>query len=148
MQDKNGVEMVTGMVVRISNAYFKNDNGLYYIDRTPGDPSWCGRDYCMSKISKSGKLSTAKYRLAFWPLKSYCSGLRKNAEADTWNKEHAEIEVVSITNTEELKQHFRDEAASMKAQYEHEVLYWGENEYATKMKKAFTYYEAVANRIA
>ena len=36
MLDKNGIEMKTGMIVQISGAYFKNDNGTYYIDRSPG----------------------------------------------------------------------------------------------------------------
>lgn len=42
MVDKNGVEMKTGDIVRVSGAYFKNDNGLWFIERSPGDPSWCG----------------------------------------------------------------------------------------------------------
>ena len=38
MVDKNGVEMKTGDIVRVSGAYFKNDNGLWFIERSPGDP--------------------------------------------------------------------------------------------------------------
>ena len=30
MRDRNGIEIKSGDVVRISNAYFKNDNGLYF----------------------------------------------------------------------------------------------------------------------
>ena len=49
MLDKNGVEIRTGCIVEITGAYFKNDNGLYFVQRSPGDPSWCGKDYCAKK---------------------------------------------------------------------------------------------------
>ena len=44
MLDKNGVEIRTGCIVEITGAFFKNDNGLYFVDRSPGDPSWCGQE--------------------------------------------------------------------------------------------------------
>ena len=68
MQDKNGIEMKTGDIVEITGAYFKNDNGLYFIDCSPGDPNWCGSDYSLKRISKSGKISKAKKNLCFWPI--------------------------------------------------------------------------------
>ena len=49
MLDKNGVEIRTGCIVEITGAYFKNDNGLYFVQRSPGDPSWSGSDYCLKK---------------------------------------------------------------------------------------------------
>lgn len=64
MLDKNGVELRTGCVVEITGAYFKNDNGLYFVDRSPGVPSWIGRDYSLKKISKTGKISKAKHNQA------------------------------------------------------------------------------------
>ena len=42
MLDKNGVEIKTGDIVEISGAYFKNDNGLYFVTHSPGDPTWSG----------------------------------------------------------------------------------------------------------
>ena len=44
MLDKNGVEIRTGCIVEITGAYFKNDNGLWFVEHSPGDPSWCGSD--------------------------------------------------------------------------------------------------------
>ena len=38
MLDKNGIEIKTGDVVEITGAYFKNDNGLYFVERSAGDP--------------------------------------------------------------------------------------------------------------
>lgn len=91
MLDKNGVEIRTGCIVEITGAYFKNDNGLYFVQRSPGDPSWCGRDYSLKKISKAGKISKAKYSLCFWPIVSVVSDRWKTAEANAWNKAHAQI---------------------------------------------------------
>lgn len=54
MVDKNGVEMKTGDIVRVSGAYFKNDNGLWFIERSPGDPSWCGGSYSLMKLKRNG----------------------------------------------------------------------------------------------
>lgn len=36
MLDKNGMEIKTGMVVEIKDAFFKNDNGLYFVETPPG----------------------------------------------------------------------------------------------------------------
>lgn len=65
MLDKNGIEIKTGMIVEIAGAFFKNDNGLYFVQASPGDPSWCGSDHSLKRISKSGKISTAKYSQGF-----------------------------------------------------------------------------------
>lgn len=87
MLDKNGTEIKTGAIVEISGAYFKNDNGLYFVQASPGDPSWCGRDYSLRRISKAGKISTAKYSLCFWPISVFISNRAKAAEARQWNRE-------------------------------------------------------------
>lgn len=107
MLDKNGVEIKTGQIVEITGAYFKNDNGLYFVTRSPGDPGWCGSDHSLTKISKRGKISKAKYNLCFWPISVCVSDRFKAAEARTWNKEHAEIEVKSIKNMTEVASYFQ-----------------------------------------
>lgn len=93
MLDKNGVEIKTGDIVEISGAYFKNDNGLYFVTHSPGDPTWSGRDYSLKRISKYGKISKAKYNLCFWPISVFVSDRFKAAQATSWNREHATIEV-------------------------------------------------------
>ena len=60
MLDKNGKEMVTGCVVEIKNAYFKTDNGLYFVEKSPEELGWLGSDYCLLKLKRNGQLSTAK----------------------------------------------------------------------------------------
>ena len=113
MLDKNGVEILTGMVVEITGAYFKNDNGLWFVEKAPGDPSWCGSDCCLKKISKTGKLSVAKHRICFWPISVYVSDRAKAAEAMRWNKAHAQIEVKKIQNVSEIVALFRKEAEDL-----------------------------------
>lgn len=97
MLDKNGVEIKTGQIVEITGAYFKNDNGLYFVTRSPGDPGWCGSDYSLMRVSKTGKVSKSKYNLCFWPIMVCVSDRFKATEARTWNKEHAQIEVKPVT---------------------------------------------------
>ncbi len=110
MLDKNGVEIKTGQIVEITGAYFKNDNGLYFVTRSPGDPGWCGSDHSLTKISKAGKISKAKYNLCFWPIVSVVSDRWKTAEANAWNKEHAQIEVKTIKNMAEVAAYFQAKA--------------------------------------
>ena len=62
MIDKNGIEIKTGMIVEITGAYFKNDNALYFVTNSPGDPSWCGSDHSLKRISKAGKISADNLR--------------------------------------------------------------------------------------
>lgn len=81
MTDKNNVEIKAGDIVEITGAYFKHDNALYFVEHIPGDPGWIGGDICLHMIGKSGKLSSAKYATAFWPLKAYVSNRVKAAQA-------------------------------------------------------------------
>lgn len=86
MVDKNGVEMKTGDVVLISGAFFKNDNGLWFIERSPGDPSWCGSSYSLTKLKRNGQPSTAKYNLCSWPIAIFTNSWAKRNEAHAWNE--------------------------------------------------------------
>lgn len=52
MFDKNGKEIKTGMAVRVSGAYFKKDNGLYFVDRSLGEASWL-EHLCTQQNSQS-----------------------------------------------------------------------------------------------
>ena len=61
MTDKNGKEIVTGDIVRITGAYFKTDNSLYFVERSPGDLNWNGDIYSLRKIGKKGKVRTRSF---------------------------------------------------------------------------------------
>lgn len=145
MLDKNGVEIRTGCIVEITGAYFKNDNGLYFVQRSPGDPSWCGRDYSLKKISKAGKISKAKYSLCFWPIVSVVSDRWKTAEANAWNKAHAQIEVSAIKNMGEVAAYFQAEADALNDRIRWMVYNFGEDHQGVAQLKALqAHYEAVA----
>lgn len=136
MMDKNGREIRTGNVVRISGAFFKNDNGLYFVCHSPGDPSWCGTDYSLRKICKDGRISTAKYNICFWPISSYVSDREKSARAREWNREHAEIEILDGIDRSGIREFFRNEAEVVVPWMERAGRDWGKHchEYVTNLK--------------
>ena len=148
MLDKNGIEIRTGDIVEVSGAYFKNDNGLYFVDNSPGDPTWSGSDYSLHKIGKTGKISTAKYSVAFWPLSCVCSDRAKNAAAREWNSEHAQIEVKLLANMAEVRQHFTDNADRLAAKIKREIWDFGEeSETIAQWRAMLCHYGAVLDRI-
>lgn len=145
MQDKNGNEIKTGTIVKISGAYFKNDNGLYFVTASPGDPSWCGSDLSLKRISKAGKISTAKYSVCFWPIGVFVSNRMKAAEARQWNEEHAEIEINEIANMTEVAAYFRKKADNLRERIKQEIWDFGEDSECVKKDQAIlAHYAAVA----
>ena len=98
--DCNNRAIRTGDLVRISNAYNKTSNGIFIVTRTPGDPSWLGRDLSLLKVTNAGTPSAAKYRVTSWPLVSFVSGRVKRAIADGWNAKNATIEVLRKSPTQ------------------------------------------------
>lgn len=95
--DINNRAIRTGDLVVIRNAYNKSANGLHLVTRTPGDPSWNGRELSLLHITKAGIVSKGKYAVNDWPLHSYVTGWEKRRIADGWNAEHATIEIVPKT---------------------------------------------------
>ncbi len=148
MLDKNGMEIKTGAIVEISGAYFKNDNGLYFVQHSPGDPSWCGRDHCLKKISRRGKISTAKYNLCFWPISVFVSDAAKREAAGRWNKEHAEIEVKAIQDMSEVAAFFQAEADSLSERIRWLAWNFGEDHpEVLQLRETRAHYEAVAQAV-
>lgn len=135
MTDKNGIEIKTGMVVRISGAYFKKDNGLYYVDSSPGDPSWCGKDHCLRKITRKGEISKTN-DICFWPLITFVNDREKTIAAKVWNRENAQIEVVRIDNTRHIKAKFEEKSENMWIRIQRGIWDWGEDSDAVKRDRA------------
>jgi len=145
LTDKNGRQMKTGDIVKIENAYFKNDNGYYFIDSTPGDPSWSGLDYSLKKIGKRGKISTAAHSIAFWPLWACTNDHMKNAEAKQHNDLYATIEIVSDIDNSEVIAHFKEKAENMRENIQRLIWNFGEDsECVAKEKTIAAFYEEVA----
>lgn len=146
MLDKNGKEIKTGYVVRISGAYFKNDNGLYFVENSAGDPSWSGSDHCLKKITKKGKLSVAKHNICFWPIGVFVSDRTKRAEAHEHNRKFAEIEIVEDIDRTEIAKHFKEKADNLVKAIERMKWDFGEDSACVKKQEAIReHYLNVAN---
>ena len=113
MVDKNGRAMTTGQIVKIENAYFKVDNGLYFIEHTPGDYNWTGNYFSLRKIKRNGEISTAKYSLGSWPIKIYTNDASKRADGNAHNAKYATIEIIDNIPTNHIKKHFMECAENM-----------------------------------
>lgn len=146
MTDKNNRPMKTGDVVEITGAYFKNDNGLYFVERTPGDPNWSGRDHCLRRIKRNGELSTAKDNLCFWPISAFVNSRDKRAAANQWNQEHAEIEIKTFPHTEHIAAYFASEADSLDVTIKRYTWDFGEDCQTVKdTKETQAFYRSVAD---
>lgn len=146
MTDKNNRTMKTGDVVEITGAYFKNDNGLYFVEHTPGDPNWSGRDHCLRRIKRNGELSTAKDNLCFWPIHAFVNSRDKRAAANQWNQEHAEIEIKTFPHTEHIAKFFAAEADSLDATIKRYTWDFGEDCQTVKdTKETQAFYRSVAD---
>ena len=148
MTDKNGIEIKTGNIVKITGSYIKNDNGLYYVEHSPGDPDWCGKDHCLKKISKAGKISKAKYNICFWPIMVTVNGSRYY-EAKRWNAENAQIEVMpALANMSEVAGFFREKAASIVSEINRLSWNFGEEHPSVlRNKEIAQHYEMIAQAI-
>jgi hypothetical protein len=136
MNDKNNRPMKTGDVVEITGAYFKNDNGLYFVEHTPGDPNWSGRDHCLRRIKRNGELSTAKDNICFWPISAFVNSRDKRAAANQWNQEHAEIEIKRFPNTAHIAKFFADEAEKQDKEAQRCIWNLGEDHEVVKTIQA------------
>ena len=146
MTDKNNRTMKTGDVVEITGAYFKNDNGLYFVEHTPGDPNWSGRDYCLRRIKRNGELSTAKDNLCFWPISAFVNSRDKRAAANQWNQAHAEIEIKTFPHTEHIAAYFASEADSLDVTIKRYTWDFGEDCQTVKdTKETQAFYRSVAD---
>lgn len=146
MTDKNNRPMKTGDVVEITGAYFKNDNGLYFVEHTPGDPNWSGRDHCLRRIKRNGELSTAKDNICFWPISAFVNSRDKRAAANQWNREHAEIEIKTFPHTEHIAAYFAREADSLDATIKRYTWDFGEDCQTVKdAKETQAFYRSISD---
>lgn len=148
MLDKNGIEMITGNIVEIKNALFKNDNGIYFIANSPGDASWCGSDYGLTKMCKNGKLSTSDRNIAFWPLISFTNNRQKNADSKVHNAINATIEIINNIDTSEVINYFHSEVESLEKQATRQAWDFGEDsEIVRKTTTIVDHYKNVVERL-
>lgn len=96
MLDKNGNTLRVGQLVKIENAYFKNDNGLWIVTRTPETHGWCGKDVRLHKAKKDGSLSKA-HSICFYPLCTFTNSRFVREAAKRHNDKYATIEIIRKT---------------------------------------------------
>lgn len=148
MLDKNGKEIKTGMIVEVFGAYFKSDNGTYFVEHSGGDPNWLGTDHCLKKIGKSGKISTALRTLCFWPISIHTTDRKKRVEGNAWNKKHAEIEIINTIPHKEVADYFQKKGDDMYPLLKREMWDWGEDHPSyLKDKKIQDFYFEKASEI-
>lgn len=145
MKDKNGVEIRVGDAVRVSDAYFKTDNGLYFVAHSSEVPGYRGSDLCLHKLCKNGSLAISKNITNFWPIHSYTNNCAKNAEAKQWNAANAKIEVVSIKNVHGIIEYFDKECISLQERMS-DRYFFGASERELAEKK-YIFYQGVINRL-
>lgn len=143
------IKLKAGDIVKIENAYFKNDNGLFFVTHCPEDAGWLGKDYSLTKICKNGKISKTKYNLSSWPLCSFVNNKIKAAEAKVWNEEHATIEKVEGINTAFIIEYFENKVAELTEQYRNYSTRWGEeNKISVSYKETLEHYKSVVKRMS
>lgn len=142
--NKNTVDALRlGDVVEISGAYFKTDNGLYFVT----DTGAAGGSLWLHKIGKTGKVLASGS--ASWPLVSYCSDDRKCRAARLHNKDHAKLSRAEGVPLEGVAEWIRDTAAQMAEQIESETRRgWtvtdAERARLDELRKACARFEGVA----
>lgn len=148
MKDKNNVQVKAGDIVRIEGAFFKNDNGLYYVEQDGTNKAYCGGDnLTLYKICKNGKLSTTKHNICFFPIHSTVSDYVKTAQANAWNKEHATIEVVYNVDNSNVIERFEEEARRAKEASDYYKLRGYSESYTKSYYDSFEYYHAAVERM-
>ena len=138
----------TGDTVKVANAYFKNDNGLYFVEHSAGDVSWNGSEYCLKKICKNGKISIADNNICFWPISSFVSSREKRIAAKKHNEENATIEKVENIDKSFIAEYFENEAEGMEKQTRHDIYNYGEESQTVKEEQAtVNFYKSVIKEL-
>lgn len=151
MFDKNGIRIQAGDIVRITGAYFKTNNACYFVEQDGTNPGYAANDteVTLSKICKNGKISTAKYAITFFPLKSFTSDPKKSAAAAEWDKKHATIEIIHTINNEHVIAWFSQQA---KERREHENYYsmrgYDWEHWVKQYAETAAWYESVVERMS
>ena len=138
----------TGDIVEIKGAYFKNDNGLWCVKLSPGDPGWGGSYYSLSRVCKNGKFSKGAYNLSSWPLISTVNNRDKRAEAKAWNERNATIKVRTDIDNRYVAEYFREEAENAYRSYNYFKMSYGEDGmFVAKKKELADFLFEVAERL-
>lgn len=148
MKDKNGKEMRTGDIVKVSGAYTKRHNGYFVIEHTPGDVSWLGEDYSLQRLKKNGEYSNGSYTTQFWPLSYFSNNKTHNELAREHDSKNATIEIVENINTEFIIANFNEKSEkSLKAAKDYAWRFGEDSEVTKKTIAQSEHYKKVVEYI-
>ena len=101
MKDVNGIELKVGDIVKISNGFFKCDNGLYFIENENEGVLW------LHEINETGKVCITPYSQKTYPLESHVMNYEKRKLSYEWNIRKAVIRKVTDIETKYVVDYFR-----------------------------------------
>lgn len=145
--DKNGTIIKCGDIVEISNAYFNNDCGFWFVEQDGTNESYTGRGLTLRKIGKTGKISTAKYNIAFWPLSACTNDREKNAAAREHNAQNATIEIVKHISTAAVIDYIRDQIKEIDEAIKHYTMRGYAETFTESHRKARDYWTNALERL-
>jgi hypothetical protein len=147
MTDKNGTELRTGDVVLVSGAYFANDNGLFFVEKSPGDPVWSGDDYLLRRITKKGEPSKGRKSISFYPIQIFTNSHEIRRKANAWNSEHVTIEVLNNPNYAPICGYFRELYDEVYEELSEEESRYNRQYVIAEYKRELVYYLKVIDRL-
>ena len=144
MIDSKNREIKTGDIVQITGGYFKTSNGVFYVSNLDTEKSlW------LHRIKKNGEICVnSASSVQNWPLTSYCSDRRKNAEAKKHNAENAKIEIVGGVNSFYVAEYFRQKAEQAQESADLQRERFGDEERAGRLENDAAAYRAVSERLS
>lgn len=145
--DKNGTIIKCGDIVEIKNAYFKNDCGFWFVEQDGTNESYCGGGLTLQKIGKTGKISTAKYNIAFWPLSAFTSDREKNAAAREHNARNATIEIVKHINNAAVIDYIWEKIKEINEAINHYKMRGYDETFTESHRKARDYWTKALERL-
>lgn len=103
MKDCNGCEIKAGDVVKIDGAYFKHQNGYFFVERDGSGSINRKGHILLHRISKFGQISNKSDCILDYPFDfdQMC--------AKKWNNKNAKIEIVHSIDMREVIIYFKRE---------------------------------------
>lgn len=114
VKDINGMNVKEGDIVKISNSYTQNENGLFRVQKLWDRSD--GTTFSLTKVKKDGTDAKGTYTSASWPMNStYSNNPRFNAEYRQHNGKNGEnVKMELYTISDEARQKGIDNATKEK----------------------------------
>lgn len=95
-------------------------------------------------MCKNGRPSSSARNICFWPIAVFTNDRVKNAQANAWNREHSEIEVVALPDMSGVLGHFREKLEQITTTIQRHIWDFGEDAEVVQREKGIAaHYENV-----